>query len=168
MIPEFPIRIGTIHPKININRSFKVDYLVKAKGVDKVILVELKTDDTSRRSKQDWYLERAKEVGMVKLIDGVLKIYEATTSKKKYRNLLCKAEDLGLAYRGGDGKFYVKRTNASYEIQIVYLQPNNFDRQENVISFADAAALIGQNGDELSLRFSESLLRWAEVRAGEQ
>ncbi|MFO7922445.1 MAG: hypothetical protein R6U58_01980 [Bacteroidales bacterium] len=58
LVPEFPLRIGTIYPKADTNRSVKVDYLARARGSNTVVLVELKTDDRSRRSKQDWYLER--------------------------------------------------------------------------------------------------------------
>ena len=54
VIPEFPIRVGTIHHEIDINKSFKVDYFAKASK--KIILVELKTDEGSRRNEQDWYL----------------------------------------------------------------------------------------------------------------
>jgi hypothetical protein len=71
VIPEFPIRVGTIHEKIAINKSFKVDYLAKANDSKTIIFVELKTDEGSRRDKQDWYLERAKQVGMAELLAGL-------------------------------------------------------------------------------------------------
>lgn len=54
IIPEFPIRIGTIDPKTETNQSFKVDYLAKVKKENRIIFVELKTDARSRRTKQDW------------------------------------------------------------------------------------------------------------------
>jgi len=88
VIPEFPIRIGTIHPKLDINKSFKVDYLAKVKESNTIMFVELKTDQGFRRDKQDWYLERAKQVGLVELLEGVRKIFTATNSKKKYKYLL--------------------------------------------------------------------------------
>lgn len=53
VIPEFPILVGTIHPDIDINQSFKIDYLAKANDSKTIILVELKTDEGSRRDKQD-------------------------------------------------------------------------------------------------------------------
>ena len=165
VIPEFPIRIGTIHPEVDINRSFKVDYLAKAKGSNKVILIELKTDDSSRRTKQDWYLERAKEVGIVKLLYGLREIYHATNSKKKYRCLLDKLRNIGLITLEAGGEIGVVETE--YDIQTVYIQPNNREKQKNVISFYEAAEIIERHGDELSQRFSMSLREWADVKAGE-
>ena len=53
LVPEFPVRIGSIDPDSDSNQSFKIDYLAKAGGVDKVFFVELKTDPRSRRSEQD-------------------------------------------------------------------------------------------------------------------
>lgn len=165
VIPEFPVRIGTIHPKVNTNRSFKIDYLAKVKNSDTVIFVELKTDDSSRRSKQDWYLQRAKEVGVVKLLHGLREIYEATGYKKKYRCLLGKLQEMGLIVLNPDETIEI--IEVKYEIQVVYIQPNNRDGKENVISFREIAEIIEQQGDELSLRFAQSLREWASVRAGE-
>lgn len=164
VIPEFPIRIGTIHHDIDINKSFKIDYL--AKTSDKIILVELKTDEGSRRDKQDWYLERAKEVGLVELLDGVQKIYKATNSKKKYECLLGLLQNLEFIVIGENGTFEIAQVN--YIIQIVYIQPNNPDRQDNVITFQEISEMIEKHGDELSLRFSKSLLKWAGTKAGEK
>ena len=164
VIPEFPIRVGTIHHEIDINKSFKVDYLAKASG--KIILVELKTDEGSRRDKQDWYLEKAKEVGLVELLDGVRKIYKATNSKKKYEYLLGLLQDLGFIVIDDNGTFEIAQAN--YLIQIVYIQPTNPDRQDNVITFQEISEIIEKHGDELSLRFSKSLLKWAGTKAGEK
>jgi len=164
VIPEFPIRVGTIHHAIDINKSFKVDYLAKAG--DKIILVELKTDEGSRRDKQDWYLERAKEVGLAELLDGVRKIYKATNSKKKYEYLLGLLQDFGFIILDEKGTFEIAQ--ADYSIQIVYIQPNNPDKQDNVITFQEISEMIESHGDELSLRFSKSLLKWAGTKAGEK
>jgi hypothetical protein len=43
----------SITPNADGNRSVKVDYLAKARGHKAVVLIELETDDRSRRSKQD-------------------------------------------------------------------------------------------------------------------
>ena len=166
VIPEFPIRVGTIRHDIDINKSFKVDYLAKANDSKTIILVELKTDEDSRRDKQDWYLERAKQVGLAELLDGVRKIYKATNSKKKYAYLLGLLQDLGFITLDKNGTFEI--TRADYVIQIVYIQPNNHDRQDNVITFQEVSEIIEKHGDELSLRFSKSLLKWASTKAGEQ
>lgn len=165
VIPEFPVRVGTVHPTENTNRSFKIDYFAKAKNSDTVVFVELKTDDASRRSKQDWYLQRAKEVGVAKLLQGLREIYAATGSKKKYRCLLGELEGMGLIVLNSDETIEV--VEAKYEVQVVYIQPNNRDGKENVIPFREIAGIVEQQGDELSLRFAQSLREWASVTAGE-
>ena len=127
IIPEFPIRVGTIYSQVDINKSFKVDYLVKVKNERKVIFLELKTDDSSRRRKQDWYLERAQQAGLTMLLQGLLKIYQATTSKGKYEYLFEKLLEMGFVSQDNRGKFNI--IQADYDIQIVYLQPNNLSNQ---------------------------------------
>lgn len=49
VIPEFPIHIGTIYQK-EINKSFKIDYVVKMHG-NQVVFIELKTEMASRNEK---------------------------------------------------------------------------------------------------------------------
>ncbi len=165
IIPEFPIRTGTIGIRPNNNQSFKADYLVKAEAVNRVILIELKTDDISRRDEQDRYLERAAQVGMVKLLEGVRQIYEATNSKRKYRYLLRALREMGLIVLEDRGAFRI--VQADYGVEIIYIQPSNREGKDNVISFREASQVIQQHGDTLSMRFAESLLRWAAVKAGD-
>jgi len=166
VIPEFPIRIGTINRKQNINKSFKVDYLAKEKNKNTVVFIELKTDEGSRRDKQDQYLERAKQVGLIELLEGIRKIYLATKSKKKYQHLLDRLQNVDLITTDNGGIFTINQ--ADYHIEIVYIMPINPKGLENVITFREAAEIIKRHEDDLSLRFSKSLLRWAEVQAGEE
>ena len=165
LVPEFPLRIGTITPRADTNRSVKVDYLAKARGHKTVVLVELKTDDRSRRSKQDWYLERAEEVGLAALLRGLEQIVGATAHKGKYRYLLQRLEDLGLVVLESDGETLV--VEAPYDVRVVYLQPNEGDEGKDVIYFHEAAEIIERHGDGLSRRFAVSLREWADVAAGE-
>ena len=51
IIPELPVRIGTINRDRDTNESIKTDYCVFTKS-NKVYLVELKTDDASIRPEQ--------------------------------------------------------------------------------------------------------------------
>lgn len=168
IIPEFPVRVGTIDDNSS-NQSFKVDYLIKAS--DKIILVELKTDQGSRRDEQDEYLKEAQGKKLAILLDGVLQIYKATKSKKKYEYLLGLLQDLGFIIINEAGTFEITQAIAPTDddIQIVYIQPNNPDpdKQDVVITFQEVSEIIEKHGDELSLRFSESLLKWADTKAGE-
>jgi len=161
IIPEFPVHIGSI-TTIHTNKSFKIDYLAKAK---KILFVELKTDEGSRRGAQDLYLEQAKLVGVAKLLDGLSKICQATTSKRKYNHLLGHLDELGLIHLESSGNFGI--LPGEYEIEIVYIQPNNPYGQKNVITFKDFAEIVERHDDEVSRRFAESLRRWADTKAGD-
>ncbi|MFH2038099.1 MAG: hypothetical protein ABIJ65_01555 [Chloroflexota bacterium] len=164
VIPEFPIRVGSIQPEQDINKSFKVDYLAKARDGKTILFVELKTDRSSRRGKQDWYLQRASQVGMIELLVGLRQICKVTRSRKKYRVLLGLLQDMGLIVMDNVEAFEI--VPADYNIQVVYIQPNNPLGQENVITFEEISQLINKHGDELSLRFSKSLLKWSNPRVG--
>ncbi len=89
IIPELPIRIGSIYPKININKSYKVDFYVLLDNGNNVF-IEFKTDSNSRRTKQDEYLQAAKNVGMKKILEGIVDISKASSYKTKYSYLLNK------------------------------------------------------------------------------
>jgi hypothetical protein len=164
IIPEFPVRIGTIQPEARTNRSFKIDYLAKVKGKNSVVFLELKTDDSSRRGKQDWYLNRAQEVGLVSLLNGLKKICRATSAKGKYRFLLEKLQSMGLLAVTKEGDIHI--APVEYSSKVVYLQPNNVDGKENVVSFREAAEIIERENDDLSERFAQSLREWARIEAG--
>lgn len=165
IIPEFPVRIGTIRPGSASNQSFKIDYLVKLKHEGRILLVELKTDSASRRGTQDQYLRDSKAVGFNALLQGVLEIYSATRAKKKYRCLLEELQALGMVRKSDQNSYVVVPSDS--EIEILYLQPNTGDENEDTITFAEAADIITANEDEVSRRFAESLRRWSAVTAGE-
>lgn len=158
IIPEFPVRVGEIsekHPEIN--KSFKIDYLAYSRKEKKVFLIELKTDQRSRREKQDWYLESASKIGVKGLVSGLLSIYNATSQKVKYDNLLDIVEGVG----------WIKRDNgeiANLEVEIVpsivYIQPLNKKNEESVISFDEIIEALSESKDPVTKRFVESLGKW--------
>jgi hypothetical protein len=157
IIPEFPVRIGSINPtQTKNNQSFKVDYLVICDN--QVLLVELKTDLNSRRTQQDQYLEQAKDANIEKLIDGVLRIYTATRSKTKYKRLLQKLESISWL-KQVDGNWV--NTSQDQEMQIVYIQPLASDETVHpVINFEQFAKVVRREGTELAARFADSLEEW--------
>ena len=160
IIPEFPLRIGNIYSNFklaNPNLSFKIDYLVVCNSTRKVFLVELKTDSNSRREKQDKYLNTAKDLNIKNLVDGVLKIYEATSSKKKYQNLLNI-----LARIGWLNTETLSNTSTDYEVSILYIQPNPGKETEDVITFADLINYLSSNNDKFTTRFLKSLKEWTK------
>jgi hypothetical protein len=52
LVPEFPLRIGTLDPDKTTSASYKVDYVALSTARDKALLVELKTDPLSKRFAQ--------------------------------------------------------------------------------------------------------------------
>lgn len=132
IIPELPIRLGTVRPELNkkayAERSYKVDFFaIGNKGVN--YLIEFKTDTKSRRTKQDEYLKAAKTLGTKDLIDGILRISDVSSYKKKYNHLKNKLNKVGLL----DENF--EYSNKNNRLEIVYVQPSNHDNENLVIDF---------------------------------
>lgn len=101
IIPEFPLRKGTVKSTLIMRESpdssYKVDFLcIGAKGIN--YLVEFKTDNSSIRPEQDIYLNAAVDLGTQKIILGVFQILEATSKQyvKKYEWLISKMQKYGL------------------------------------------------------------------------
>jgi len=164
LIPEFPIHIPTIHPGALGHRSFKVDYLGVFSADRPLVLVELKTEASSRRDKQDWYLSKAQDTGVRDLLTGLAKIYAATVAKSKYDALLGALDRAGLIRLRGRGVFDVLAP--SIRPEILYITPAVQDGSISAIPFTEIADLIAKNADALSQRFAASLRTWALVPAG--
>jgi len=182
IVPEFPVRIGTIFPRARTNKSYKIDYVALSADGDKAILVELKTEGLSRRESQDKYLLASREAGFRALLEGVLDIFRATGAKRKYFRLLSLLESVGQLRIPGEMKEAMSlpdlrgATEASRAIEIassvtdsviVYVQPNG-DGDDDVISFEDFRAVVERHDDPVSRRFARSLAEWANTRAGDR
>ncbi len=179
MVPEFPVRIGTIYPHIPINKSFKIDYVAFAEDLSRAWFVELKTDASSRRDKQNAYLQAAQHVRVPALIDGVLKIVAATAAKHKYCCLLRLLERLSLVELPAEleGALQSSRwasavdvclpkvviTSPAMPVEVLFLQPVSTHPSE--IGFDEFADWLEGRG-EAAERFAASLREWATVKAG--
>ena len=163
IIPEFPLRVGTLKKgSEKLNKSYKADYLCILKTPRKVLLIELKTDPESRRGPQDTYLQEARHARFLSLLRGLRQIYHATNARPKYRRLLEVLEKVGAVSAVTDHDFQIESDDL--EIEITYLQPQG--EGDNIISFHQFAEFVGKKQDTLSQRFSISLKRWANVKAG--
>ena len=179
LVPEFPVRIGTIYPNKKTHTSYKIDYVALSAARDQAILVELKTDARSRRRKQDEYLLAAQKAGFHTLIEGLLEIFRATQAKRKYGCLLAYLEQLAILRLPDAMRAIMARpslrgiTEASKQVEIlvdppetlvVYVQPHG--EGSTVITFRDFAEVVRHHEDAVSQRFARSLRQWAEVEAG--
>ncbi len=180
LVPEFPVHIGTIYPHIPINRSFKIDYVAFAADLSRVWFVELKTDSSSRRDKQNAYLKAAQQAGLPALIDGLLRIVAATDAKHKYCCLLRLLERLSLLKLPSDldaalqSRHWASAVDAclpnvvnaspAIPVEVLFLQPLSNDPRE--VGFSEFADWL--NGrDATAQRFATSLREWAAVKAGQ-
>lgn len=182
IIPEFPVRKGIVdEDNPGDNHSYKIDYVALSKDAKIAILVELKTEMKSRRSKQDRVLDAAREVGICSLVGGVCELFRATSSdaKRKYYVLLEQIKEMGLVRIPDQLREIMSRsslhgvTHASRQIEIiedsietvvVYIQPKG--NGPDTISFEDFLATVRKHDDPISKRFAQSLERWAEASEG--
>ena len=122
LIPEFPLRIGTLYTKDELklrsgtgrepgtNQSYNVDYVALAKDNNTAYLVELKTDMGSKRVEQDEYLRKARDKEFGHLVKGVKQLAKASDMKQKYVHLLhlLSASELELVSIPEDARLYEK------------------------------------------------------------
>lgn len=132
IVPELPIRLGTIKPNHEgtnyADRSYKVDFMIITNiGVN--YLVEFKTNIKSRREGQDVYLLETKALGTKSIVNGILQISNVSSYKVKYRHLKEKLQTYGLI--DNDNRY----TGLNPLFEIVYVQPSNYKNEKNVIDF---------------------------------
>lgn len=167
LIPEFPIHKGTINEKFTKfehNQSFKIDYLAFSANFDTAILIELKTDDSSRRPDQDKYLIQAQAKPFAELLAGVLQLFQATSAKPKYLALLKLLETARQIQLANNESSPATITTQVAQSLKVYIQPNGTGHE--IINFHDFAKTVQQYSDPLSQRFAQSLYQWSTSKAG--
>jgi hypothetical protein len=174
IIPELPIKRDLIWPDHPTEKSVKVDYVLFAKDRSRVFFVELKTDAGSRRDAQDHYLDRAREVGFRRVVEGIRSIMLATNAHQKYHHLACMLARLGYLELPADLETFVhpaarlglterlkaiKVSQHEPALSIIYVQPNATPG-DDCIDFAAFAAYVERFADPLSKHFSKHLRAW--------
>lgn len=119
VIPEFPLRIGTLYSKKELsekqskdgrapreNQSYNVDYVAFSMDRRTAFLVELKTDMSSIVAGQEKYLRGAREKGFGPFVCGIKEICEATDYQSKYTHLLHRLAQLELVKITDGGMLY--------------------------------------------------------------
>jgi hypothetical protein len=194
LIPEFPIRIGTINKnKENINQSKKVDYLALSNDGRKAYLIELKTDNTSITEEQTETLLTACEKSFAELLEGVFKIFKSdslnSTRRRKYLYFLEKLDQMKQINMPGELKTFMgkdtlrgiisaaeglKATTEVEKPKPVYILPsypdksNGYEEKIDIITFADFIEVIEKKNynDKVSTQFKKCLDDWAKNEAG--
>lgn len=159
IIPELPLRLGTIHPEHNeknfADRSYKVDFFaIGNNGVN--YLIEFKTDPSSRRDSQDIYLIKSTELGTKKLLDGILTIAKVSSYKNKYRHLLDKLIEYGLF------SVDLNYTGKNPICETIYIIPSNTNKANNVIDFQRIVNWFEKSEklDDFEKSFKDTLQLW--------
>ena len=191
IIPEFPLRLGTLWPNKEYtrpNQSVNVDYVAFSKDVQMVFFVELKTDLDSRNPEQDDNLKQAKDLEFRMFVDGILRISnpDVTDEARKYIQLLELLSGLDLVddiegvckiasnktlhgLSAALDKVEINIPEEGLKPKIVYVQPKydlaTHKDYADYIYFEEIASAIKGRGP-IANRFALSLLEWADVDAG--
>jgi hypothetical protein len=184
VVPEFPVRIGTVDPsRPDGDKSCKIDYLAISKDGAKAIFVELKTETRSRRTGQDDFLVLAEKADFADILKGVCDIFRVTTYKRKYCHLLNCLEKMSLIEIPPRMKEIMARKNlngitkASSDIKItsrdarsrvLYIQPKKTTNEDgkDCLFFDEFIKTVGKYEDPISKRFGKSLIEWKSIEAG--
>jgi hypothetical protein len=160
IIPELPIRVGTVKPVYQDTKfadsSYKVDfYLLDSLG--KNYFIEFKSDSSSRNEKQDVYLREAKCFGMGKIVQGIVRIAQVSPYKNKYAHLLDKLTKLNLI---SSTQAY---TGISNDIEVVYVQPHQTNSSDKCIDFQQIARWLLNTfkESEFETQFANKLIEWS-------
>ena len=158
IIPEFPIRVGTINDDNNLNLSFKADYALFTES-KKVYLVELKTDNGSTSKKQNEYYNLTIEKGFEKIINGIIDIYKAINYKDKYEKLLKKLICNGSIILK-DLEF-ISTSKYVFNNEPIFIKPSKIaDDFGYILTFQNIIKIIEKQDDEFTKRFVKSLKAW--------
>ena len=119
-------------------------------------MIEFKTDSGSRRIKQDDYLREAQQVGIRKVIEGIYKIYQASSYKRKYEHLIKKLNEFQKIDLNG-GFIGVEK-----KIEIIYFQPKMHNEDERCIDFKWFSNWLNEKfpNTEFEMEFSKALRIW--------
>jgi hypothetical protein len=159
LIPEFPLRLGTLYSEQNntkyADRSYKVDFW--AVGTDKKnYLIEFKTDNGSINDKQMDYLKTSANIGTEGLINGVKTIEKASRSKDKYKHLTNKLKEYGLI--DDKGNFSGKNP----KIELILIAPDVKNQGIKSINFEQLAKWFYSKAEKGSFEesFGGALAKW--------
>ncbi len=116
IIPEFPLRLGTLYENsedlkkarrhVGENQSVQVDYAAFSSDLKKVYFIELKTDEGSINKEQKKYLIDAKKKGFGNLLSGIRQIctQKQLPSRQKYVHLIDNLMEIGLIEASEDAR----------------------------------------------------------------
>ena len=191
IIPEFPLRKGTLDCDNDSNQSYNVDYVAFSQNRETVFLVELKTDMGSRRPEQDKYLLDARQEPFRYFVLGAMQLARASKQKPKYLHLMHLLSDLELvSIKNGANLYHLTYPkprpgwNKAFDSvqlveswestetksKVVYIQPvcekDDPEHGTRYIGFSEVADTVQQRG-ELGYLFANYLRQWTCPAGGD-
>jgi len=183
VVPEFPILKRLVDESANKNAAVNVDYALFEPGIERVVFVELKTDDSSRRTVQDEQLARAESIAFRRVLEGLhgtlAGAQETAGDFRKYCFLLRRLEELGLAevpeelfdYAFRDNRTGLTRCRESvefadvsdFDFDVYFVQPNGDEK--HVIDFGECADVLESSDAEGAAVFADYLRAWRRAPA---
>lgn len=180
LIPELPIKRDLIWPDRPSSQSVKVDYCLFAEDRSQAFFIELKTDTSSRREEQDYYLEKIRELGFRRVVEGIKQIVLDTQSHQKYAHLLAELSHHGClrfptelmahlypkarrGFRACQRDIEVLVGDDDFAIEVIYVQPEAGSGR--CIDFETFAGFVERHDDHPSHVFAAHLRQWT-VPAG--
>ena len=167
LIPEFPIKKKLLpaYRGDTTSQSINVDFLAVARVEDgasehRAFLVELKTDMASKNEEQARDLGQAVEVGLKRLVGGVIEIARATSQKRKYAHLLYLLSELGLVELQDAPKVADRKEETWPSLELVYVQPRC--PKMTTIGFNEFAEIIEEDGSGIDKLFARYLKEWTK------
>lgn len=174
IIPELPLKQDASAS------SDKVDYVLFSKERTKVFFIELKTDAGSHTEKQRFYLERARDLGFRKIVEGLCSIVRKTEKHQKYHHLMSTLAGLGYVTMPDDIREYlyprvvpglsarlrqIQPSAVDSTVEVWFIQPGpcGDDRCPNVVDFSRFAEFVERHDDPLSRVFGAHLRKWKDA-----
>ncbi len=169
MVPELPIHCGLLDELRRDMKSIKADYLLIAEDRSEAYLVELKTADRSRRSKQNKAMVEICRPGkgLSCVLESAKRIANASKHRQKYAEMFRLLAQMQLVTTPtGDAAEHswfddVKVLPCPHTLRVLYVQPTKRTGERDVIDFEAVRRCVQRYGDELSVEFAARLADWA-------
>jgi hypothetical protein len=169
MIPELPIHCGLIDEARVDMKSIKADYLLMANDRTEAYLLELKTDDRSRRPKQDKAMVEICRPGkgLSCVLESAKQIAAASSRPEKYAEMfrvLSEMQLVTIPSGASANRMWFERVEVlpcPKKLRVIYVKPTNEFDEPDIIDFAEMRQCVQRYDDELSVEFAERLKVWA-------
>lgn len=164
IIPEFPAKHA------DTNQSDRIDYMVCSE--QKVVYVELKTDNHSIRSEQAEYLHNIQQRAWKDVLEDIIAIYRATNARTKYRKLIEKLDRWIECHKTEAGEERCTLRDGEIakveSVEVVYILPKRPQKPIDIKkpiyfdSLVEMLRLPKYADDPIAQAFTDALVKWEE------